>query len=103
MKHSSIEDDPHDDSIETEIPKMYLKVQSLIEFDTFVITHGPFTSVDSGEYIYTSFILYLGIRISMRSICIPMFICLSYRLSNHIFRSFFSFLIIVCHFFSFYS
>lgn len=49
VKHSSIEDDPHDDSIETEIPKMYLKVQSLIEFDTFVITHGPFTSVDSGE------------------------------------------------------
>ncbi|KMQ89075.1 mediator of rna polymerase ii transcription subunit 14-like protein [Lasius niger] len=48
VKHSSIEDDPHDDSIETEIPKMYLKVQSLIEFDTFVITHGPFTSVDSG-------------------------------------------------------
>lgn len=47
VKHSSIEDDPHDDSIETEIPKMYLKVQSLIEFDTFVITHGPFTSVDS--------------------------------------------------------
>ncbi|KYN27989.1 Mediator of RNA polymerase II transcription subunit 14 [Trachymyrmex cornetzi] len=49
VKHSSIEDDPHDDSIETEIPKMYLKVQSLIEFDTFVITHGPFTSVDSGN------------------------------------------------------
>ncbi|XP_008554086.1 mediator of RNA polymerase II transcription subunit 14 [Microplitis demolitor] len=47
VKPSSIEDDPHDESIETEIPKMYLKVQSLIEFDTFVITHGPFTSVDS--------------------------------------------------------
>ncbi|XP_034941406.1 mediator of RNA polymerase II transcription subunit 14 [Chelonus insularis] len=47
VKPSSIEDDPHDESIETEIPKMYLKVQSLIEFDTFVITHGPFTSVDT--------------------------------------------------------
>ncbi|XP_066584073.1 mediator of RNA polymerase II transcription subunit 14 isoform X2 [Prorops nasuta] len=47
VKHSSIEDDPHDDSIEAEIPKMYLKVQTLIEFDTFVITHGPFTSVDN--------------------------------------------------------
>ncbi|XP_053982530.1 mediator of RNA polymerase II transcription subunit 14 isoform X1 [Hylaeus anthracinus] len=47
VKHSSVEDDLQDDSIETEIPKMYLKVQSLIEFDTFVITHGPFTSVDS--------------------------------------------------------
>lgn len=49
VKHSSIEGDPHDDSIEAEIPKMYLKVQSLIEFDTFVTTHGPFTSVDSGN------------------------------------------------------
>ncbi|XP_055533102.1 mediator of RNA polymerase II transcription subunit 14 [Wyeomyia smithii] len=28
------------------IPKMYLKVQSLIEFDTFVATHGPGTYVD---------------------------------------------------------
>jgi len=54
VKHSSIEDDPHDDSIETEIPKMYLKVLTLIEFDTFVITHGPFTSVDGMlSYIYT--------------------------------------------------
>ncbi|XP_075216285.1 mediator complex subunit 14 isoform X2 [Lycorma delicatula] len=48
VKHSSIEDDPHDDSIEAEIPKMYLKVLTLIEFDTFVTTHGPFTSVDEG-------------------------------------------------------
>lgn len=53
MKHSTVEDDLHDDNIETEIPKMYLKVQSLIEFDTFVITHGPFTSVDSGKYMRT--------------------------------------------------
>lgn len=27
-------------------PKMYLKVLSIVEFDTFVVTHGPFTSVD---------------------------------------------------------
>lgn len=46
VKQSSIEDDPHDDSIETEIPKMYLKVLTLIEFDSFVTTHGPFTAVD---------------------------------------------------------
>lgn len=49
VKPSSIDDDPHDENIETEIPKMYLKLQSLIEFDTFVITHGPFTSVDNGK------------------------------------------------------
>lgn len=46
VKPSSIEDNPDDESIETEIPKVFLKVQSLIEFDTFVATHGPFTHVD---------------------------------------------------------
>ncbi|ERL93945.1 mediator of RNA polymerase II transcription subunit 14 [Dendroctonus ponderosae] len=46
VKHSSIEDNPKDDSIETEIPKVFLKVQTLIEFDTFVATHGPFTAID---------------------------------------------------------
>ncbi|XP_018328535.1 mediator of RNA polymerase II transcription subunit 14 isoform X2 [Agrilus planipennis] len=46
VKQSSIEDNPNDDTIETEIPKSYLKVQSLIELDTFVVTHGPFTNVD---------------------------------------------------------
>lgn len=52
VKHSSIEDNPNDDSIETEIPKVYLKVQSLIELDTFVATHGAFTSVDGNEDQY---------------------------------------------------
>lgn len=47
VKPSSIEDNPDDDTIETDIPKVYLKVQTLIEFDTFVATHGPFTSIDS--------------------------------------------------------
>ncbi|KAJ3641158.1 hypothetical protein Zmor_027675 [Zophobas morio] len=47
VKQSSIEDNPDDDTIETEIPKVYLKVQTLIEFDTFVATHGPFTPIDS--------------------------------------------------------
>lgn len=46
VKQSSIEDNPDDETIETEIPKVYLKVQTLIEFDTFVVTHGPFTSID---------------------------------------------------------
>lgn len=46
VKQSSIEDNPNDDTIETEIPKLYLKVLTLLQFDTFVVTHGPFTSVD---------------------------------------------------------
>ncbi|XP_014256171.1 mediator of RNA polymerase II transcription subunit 14 [Cimex lectularius] len=49
VKQSSIEDDPHDDSIEAEIPKMYLKVLTLIEFHSFVTTHGPFTPVDDND------------------------------------------------------
>lgn len=54
VKQSSIEDNPHDDTIETEIPKMYLRVLTLLQFDTFIVTHGPFTSVD-GMYIYFQF------------------------------------------------
>ncbi|KAJ6633734.1 Mediator of RNA polymerase II transcription subunit 14 [Pseudolycoriella hygida] len=46
VKHSSIDDSPNDDSIETDIPKMYFRVQNLIEFDTFAVTHGPGTYVD---------------------------------------------------------
>lgn len=46
VKRSSIDDDPHDDTTENEFPKMYLRVQNLIDFDSFVITHGPFTHVD---------------------------------------------------------
>lgn len=46
VKHSSIEENPNDDSIETDIPKMYFKVQTLIEFDSFAVTHGPGTYVD---------------------------------------------------------
>lgn len=52
VKQSSIEDNPNDDTIETEIPKLYLKVLTLLQFDTFVVTHGPFTSVD-GMYTQT--------------------------------------------------
>ena len=36
-------------AIDGDLPKMYLKVLSLIEFDTFVATHGPGTAVD-GEW-----------------------------------------------------
>lgn len=46
VKHSSIDDSPNDDSIESDIPKMYFRVQNLIEFDTFAVTHGPGTFVD---------------------------------------------------------
>ncbi|KAG4074048.1 hypothetical protein HA402_014253 [Bradysia odoriphaga] len=46
VKPSSIDDNPNDDAIESDIPKMYFRVQNLIEFDTFAVTHGPGTYVD---------------------------------------------------------
>lgn len=45
VKKSSIEDNPNDESIEVDIPKMYLKVLTLLTIEKFVATHGPFTSV----------------------------------------------------------
>ncbi|OXU18250.1 hypothetical protein TSAR_004954 [Trichomalopsis sarcophagae] len=46
VKASSTEQESHDDSIETKSHNIYLKLESLIEFDTFVVTHGSFTSID---------------------------------------------------------
>lgn len=48
VKHCSIEDNPNDDTVETDFPKVYLRVLSLIELDTFVVTHGPYTCVEQG-------------------------------------------------------
>lgn len=51
VRHSSIDDSPHTEETsgasESDIPKVYLRVQTLIEFDTFVATHGPGTCVDN--------------------------------------------------------
>lgn len=50
VKHASIDDSPVEEiSADSEIPRVYLRVQTLIEFDTFVATHGPSTMVDGGE------------------------------------------------------
>ncbi|KAL1505868.1 hypothetical protein ABEB36_005326 [Hypothenemus hampei] len=48
VKFVSIEDNHEDESVETEIRKAFLRVQTLIEFDTFVSTHGQFTTIDGG-------------------------------------------------------
>lgn len=49
VKPSSIDESPNDDAIESDIPKMYFRVQNLIEFDTFAVTHGPGTYVDGNS------------------------------------------------------
>lgn len=56
VRHASIDDSPSaaaaatatDDAghTESDIPKVYFRVQTLIEFDTFVTTHGPGTCMD---------------------------------------------------------
>lgn len=52
VKHTAIEDETTAPTTtaaaktESDIPKIYLRVQSLIEFDTFTATHGPGTIVD---------------------------------------------------------
>ena len=46
VKRSTIEEGASNEpSTESEIPKLYLKVFTKIQLDSFVITHGPFTSV----------------------------------------------------------
>lgn len=45
VSHASIEDNVPDKS-DHDYPRMYLRVQHLIEFDTFTATHGPSTYMD---------------------------------------------------------
>lgn len=49
---SSTADTPASSSSEAaDTPKLYLEVSNVIEFDTFVITHGPGTFVDGKNSI----------------------------------------------------
>ena len=45
----SIEDDPADDTVVKEIPRVYLKALAMVEFDPFLVTHGSTTKVDVQE------------------------------------------------------
>lgn len=46
VKSASIEDDPKDESVITDIPKVYLKALTMIQFDPFLVTHATATKVD---------------------------------------------------------
>ena len=48
-KPCSIEDDPLDDTIVKDIPKVYMKALGMVEFDPFLVTHGSTTKVDVQE------------------------------------------------------
>lgn len=53
VSHASIEDNVPDKS-DHDYPRMYLRVQHLIEFDTFTATHGPGTYMDGNEQSTTT-------------------------------------------------
>jgi hypothetical protein len=46
VRPASIEDNPNDESSSTDIPRVYLKALSMIEFDPFLVAHGTATKVD---------------------------------------------------------
>ena len=45
----SIEDDPEDETVVKEIPRVYMKALGMIEFNSFLVTHGTTTKVDVQE------------------------------------------------------
>lgn len=45
----SIEDDPEDETVVKEIPRVYMKALGMIEFNSFLVTHGSTTRVDVQE------------------------------------------------------
>ena len=46
VRQASIEDNPNDDTVQTSIPKSYMRAYDLVQLDTFVCTHGPSNKVD---------------------------------------------------------
>jgi len=48
-KPCSIEDDPKDETVVKEIPRVYMKALNMVEFDSFLITHGTTTVVDNQD------------------------------------------------------
>lgn len=46
VRQASIEDNPDDDSVQTSLPKSYLRAYHLVPLDSFLCTHGPCTKVD---------------------------------------------------------
>lgn len=56
VKRSTVEEGvSNEPSAESEIPKLYLKALTKIQLDTFVITHGPFTSVIGLFFFFFNF------------------------------------------------
>ncbi|XP_069951708.1 mediator of RNA polymerase II transcription subunit 14-like isoform X2 [Cherax quadricarinatus] len=49
VKQASIEDNPDDDTVQTSLPKSYMRAYDLVKLDSFVCTHGPSTKVDVVE------------------------------------------------------
>lgn len=54
VKHIAIDEDPKapTQKAESDVPRKYLTVQSMVEFDTFTATHGPGTYLDGKKILY---------------------------------------------------
>lgn len=59
VKHIATDDEPivTASKVDIELPKKYMAIQAIVEFDTFTATHGPGTSVD-GNISNTNCALY---------------------------------------------
>lgn len=57
VKNIAIDEDPKAPTLrsESDVPKKYLTVQSIVEFDTFTATHGPGTYLDS-KFLFVNYI-----------------------------------------------
>ncbi|KAA0196130.1 hypothetical protein HAZT_HAZT003542 [Hyalella azteca] len=49
VKEASIEDDPNDPSVQTALPRSYMRAYGLMPLDTFLCSHGPHTKLDVTE------------------------------------------------------
>lgn len=46
VREASIEDDPNDPSVQTALPRSYMRAYRLMPLDSFLCSHGPHTTVD---------------------------------------------------------
>lgn len=55
VKHISTDDELiTGNKIDSDLPKKYMAIQSIVQFDTFTATHGPGTPID-GNFHYNTY------------------------------------------------
>ncbi|KAF2357663.1 Mediator complex subunit Med14 [Trinorchestia longiramus] len=54
VREASIEDDPNDPSVQTSLPRSYMRAYGLMPLDTFLCSHGPHTKLDVADVTQSS-------------------------------------------------